>query len=610
MMRNKNSWTAVFALTLAGCGVGDPQTDLAADVPQRPEPRAEQLLMSRQALPVTRVPRESYRLAAQLLEDVRGTESAPTWGSAILASDVQPLYRPDVLGVAYYEFRVLVRERSMGFIIVSTGSHDYPIAHWNFEGLSPTETLSQTTGKAVTTFYKVDALSYVAEGLEGEMLANVGGLPHRIAGQDPAALDGPLTPTDVTWVPEVAIADDREASRAVARRVVDGPSTPTRPIELSGWRSWQDLKAGYRESYAPIAESLKRQAEEEWKTDALARDSGEGLVEGRSAELALLYPQAEFRLSGDGAQFVRSELVTTTAGNQKLVLTAFAAKPGVELPLTVDIYYPSAPAESVRFVVLAREDVSPAEASTSKSDGSESLHWADMGLLGAWSPWSTSFAGSHANQRLYGQMSSGTGPNTSGCYSGCGATAWSMLFGWGDLQASLGNPTWAQRWGMYRANGGYDADAVAPASMDTGVRNMTWEVLNHVDTFCNPFNDNGATLPADMDEANDYLKGRSGATVSTHYNVFGYHETRLREKARDSIKNRKVPAIIGTGWLTHYPLAYGYRFRSRTVKKCFILCWKDTEYQRQFYVNQGHSGYGNSWIGAGTWFAGELSPNN
>ncbi|MFY0581064.1 hypothetical protein ACN28S_48565 [Cystobacter fuscus] len=228
-MKNKNSWTAVFALTLAGCGVGDPQTDLAADVPQRPEPRAEQLLMSRQALPITRVPRESHRLAAQLLEDVRGTESAPTWGSAILAPDVQPLYRPDVLGVAYYEFRVLVRERPMGFIIVSTGSHDYPIAHWSFEGLSPTETLTQTTGKAVTTFYKVDALSYVAEGLQGEMLANIGGLPHRIVGQDPAALDGPITPTDVSWVPEVAIADDREASRAVARRVVDGPSTPPTP---------------------------------------------------------------------------------------------------------------------------------------------------------------------------------------------------------------------------------------------------------------------------------------------------------------------------------------------------------------------------------------------
>jgi hypothetical protein len=292
------------------------------------------------------------------------------------------------------------------------------------------------------------------------------------------------------------------------------------------------------------------------------------------------------------------------------VLTAFSAKPGTELPLTVDVRYGNGTAESLRFIILAREDVSQPKASTSKSDGSESVHWADLGTLGTWSPWYNSFAGTHGDQRLYGQMASGTGPNTSSCYSGCGATAWSMLFGWGDLQASLGSSTWAKRWGMYRANGGYGADAVAPVLMDTGVRNMAWELRNHIDTFCNPFTDSGATAPWDMDEANDYLKNRSGATVSTHYNILGIHETRLREKARDSIKDRKVPAIIGTGWLTHYPLAYGYRFRNRTVKTCLLfICWTDTEYQRSFYVNQGHSGYGNGWVGASTWFAGELNPN-
>jgi hypothetical protein len=75
------------------------------------------------------------------------------------------------------------------------------------------------------------------------------------------------------------------------------------------------------------------------------------------------------------------------------------------------------------------------------------------------------------------------------------------------------------------------------------------------------------------------------------------------------IRDRKVPAIIGTGWLKHYPLAYGYRWRSRTVKKCFILCWTETEYQRNFYVNQGWIGSGNGWIGSGTWFAGQLYAN-
>lgn len=136
---------------------------------------------------------------------------------------------------------------------------------------------------------------------------------------------------------------------------------------------------------------------------------------------------------------------------------------------------------------------------------------------------------------------------------------------------------------------------------------MTWNIRNRIGTFC--ITGSGATFPWDMSQASGYLSGRTGASLSTHYNVFGVHETRLREKARDSIRDRKVPAIIGTGWLKHYPLAYGYRWRSRTVRKCFIFCWNETEYQRQFYVNQGWGGSGNSWVSAGTWFAGQLYAN-
>jgi hypothetical protein len=329
-------------------------------------------------------------------------------------------------------------------------------------------------------------------------------------------------------------------------------------------------------------------------------------------ELALLYPQAEFQLAGAGAQMVRAERVTTPSGGQMLVLTAFTATPGVEQPLTVTLTYANSVAETLSLMVLAREDVETnqePQSEGSRSAASEGVHWTELGALGTWSPWTQYFAGTHSNQRLYGQMSSGTGPNNSSCYSGCGATSWAMLFGWGDFQASVGHPTWTKRWGLYRVNGGYGSNAVAPSSMDPGVRNMTWEVRNRVDTFCNIFNDSGATAPWNMSDASGYLKNRSGATLSTHYNVLGIHETRLREKARNSIRDRKVPAIIGTGWLTHYPLAYGYRWRSRVVKKCFIFCWHETEYQRNFYVNQGWSGNSNGWVSSGTWFAGQLYAN-
>ena len=74
--------------------------------------------------------------------------------------------------------------------------------------------------------------------------------------------------------------------------------------------------------------------------------------------------------------------------------------------------------------------------------------------------------------------------------------------------------------------------------------------------------------------------------------------------ARDSIIDYGTPAIIGTGWLNHYPLAYGYAWRSR--QRCFIGCW--TEYSRWFYVNQGWGGSNDGWVSASTWFAGRIRP--
>src|SRR5262249_9002122 len=54
---------------------------------------------------------------------------------------------------------------------------------------------------------------------------------------------------------------------------------------------------------------------------------------------------------------------------------------------------------------------------------------------GPWGPWTFFWAGSDPDQRLYTQMpSSENPPNNSGCWSGCGATAWAMIFGWADNQ--------------------------------------------------------------------------------------------------------------------------------------------------------------------------------
>jgi hypothetical protein len=339
-------------------------------------------------------------------------------------------------------------------------------------------------------------------------------------------------------------------------------------------------------------------------------------------------------MSGEGAGYIDFETLVGEDG-KPAVLRIFVknAKPGEALPLLATVDYNAVNAanvgramtlnatqETINFAVLDTPATVPGNENAntlflpliSRAGGS---HVTASGvetsaevqaINGAWSNWNYFWAGSHSDQRLYSQMAANSSPNTSGCWSGCGGTAWAMLFGWADKQAASGNSYWAPRNGLYRQNGGKGADAVAPATMDSGVRNMTWEIRNDVGTWC-AFG-SGPTNPWNMDDASNYFSGRTGTRLSTHYNVLGIHEGRLREYARDSIIDRNTPAVIGTGWLTHYPLAYGYAWRSRTVRKCFIVCWNETQYNRSFYVNQGWGGSDNGWVSAGTWFAGEIRP--
>lgn len=210
-------------------------------------------------------------------------------------------------------------------------------------------------------------------------------------------------------------------------------------------------------------------------------------------------------------------------------------------------------------------------------------------------------AGGHAAQTRYDQFTYGS------CQVGCGPVAWAMLFGWGDRQAESGtNAYWAPRNGLYRFNGGRGANDLAPIPMTEGIRNVIRELHGQLGTFC--IFGSGATWPWEMDDAVEYLNGRSFTRLQADWNSVGWHEDGLRERARNSIRDRATPAIIGTGWLSHYPLAYGYAWQRRIVRRCFVFCWDTEVYDRWFYVNQGWGGAGNDWVEAGTWFAGEIYP--
>jgi hypothetical protein len=526
------------------------------------------------------VPLSLHRRAAQLLEEMRSNPSAPGWERAQLVPLVTPLYRPDIEEVAYYEFLVAPstgEDEKLGFIIVSAGEHDFPIAHWNYTGESPTQELARKArenGQEAVKFYKLDALSYAAEDAQGKLVGNVGGELVKTTGLDPASLDQAAGVSEAIWTP------DQQGGGAMK---FSGPEPP-KSLKVSGWESWAELQTSYRSSYQMQLDTLRRQAHAEWETDQLAEQQGEGLYQGQIYTLAMLFPDAEYTLSGEGAKSVQADLLARDGLPPALQITVLQAAAKAALPLDVSITYPNGLQETVKFAIVP----------------------ATMHQLGNWSPWYEYWAGSSGDQRWYNQMSAGSWPNTSECYSGCGATAWAMLFGWADYQAAIGNPTWINQWGIYRYNGGYGTNAVAPSYMDSGVSNMTWEIRNRIGTFCS-FG-LGATFPWEMWKSSGYLVNRSPLGVATRYNGVGVAEDQLRDYAVASIRDRHTPAIIGTGWLNHYPLAYGYHWRSRTVQRCIgWWCWNETEYQREFYVNQGWGGSAG-WVPASTWFDGEIYP--
>jgi hypothetical protein len=203
--------------------------------------------------------------------------------------------------------------------------------------------------------------------------------------------------------------------------------------------------------------------------------------------------------------------------------------------------------------------------------------------------WTTHIVGNgDADQLWLDQMDAGDSPNDSGCWSGCGATAWTMLFGWADTRANAGEARWATSGKLYKTL----ADAMPSDMTDDTVRDMMWTIRGHLDTAC--IDGSGLTRPDEMDRSQEYLDDHdSTANVDVGYQPSTYPS--WTDDADRVIRDER-PAIIILG-VEHYPLAYGYR-----KKDCRL---KD---KHEFLINEGWGGTGGRWTSDGTWFMGELKP--
>lgn len=555
------------------------------------------------AAPLADVPEDILRRATNFLEETRGFEEmAPEWKDARINPNARIFYRPDIQAAAYYEFAV---EKPVGngwepagYIELSSANHDYPVTSWNTTGVSPTAELVELAplGATLTELFRLGMHNYAAEYEEPTALGI------NTVSPDPATLGDLPDKLALEGIPDKAqelLTDSIEMSGTLT---TEGPDEFTLPAQ-TGWDNWATLKAQYGEAYDPLLRSLEQRTAAAWELDKNLKQYGESLVKPDERTIHGLAGQtlSSIAVTGDGADpaYLKQALLGTAAvptGIQLTVLDEPADK-AMTLPFTVTLTYTDNKTEILKYAIVNHTALTngriflPFVANKGqKQQVSAASVEAPRAPDGGWGPWSYWWVGGNPGGIVYNQFSAGSPPNTSACWSGCGATAWAMVFAWFDR-----NKSWD--WWLYRQGGGTGANVVAPLVMDAGVRNMTWQMRNQMGTFCS--GSGGATYYTRMIDAYKYVQPRaaSGWQMKTRYDPTGLCWFGACNGARDLARNAilgGIPAILGEN--NHFPMAYGFAQQTRT--SCF-LWWCSTDYNQWFWVNQGWGGSGNAWINNG-----------
>ena len=359
-------------------------------------------------LSIRDVPLPARRLAAQHLESLRGTELMNGMEDARLADTVVPIHRPDIDGVAYYEFAVMrgrgagaalrlatrgfaargecgcgdkqpqapavdTNPAAAGFIIVTNGRHDLPIPHWSLEQAPPSVAAMRRhegfcpkegeTDAEPARLYRLDALAYAAEDANGRLIGQVGqipslivGLPHRLE-RYAGAISGAIA------TPSVQARTDEGAETARHEVKASGPEAPQ--LATAEPDGWADFKKRYADAFGPMLDHLRDRTARVWEIEEAVERFGEGILAGATHRVALL-DEAKLEIMGEGARHVRAAVEETPGGAPVLVLTASPLALPHELDLQVAASYAEGTKELLRFFVVSRDVPSNTKADRSR----------------------------------------------------------------------------------------------------------------------------------------------------------------------------------------------------------------------------------------------------
>ena len=308
---------------------------------------------------IDEAPQDLRRRAAHRLESIRGTPMGAGADGARLGDEACPIYRPDIKGVAYWEFEIVglkgtqARDRKgegngVGFMLATAGRHDVPLSHWSL-GIEPPsralEAKAADSGK-VARVVKLDTLAYAAEDAVGTYLAHVGQFPPLISGIG-TDLKKRQGISSVTALPGTASEnDDAPAELALSRG-----GAPVPKLKVTAWRSWADAKRRYAAAYKPHLTALAEHAAAAWEIEDLLAKFGEGIQEGGRLTVPLLKP-GKAEVTGDGAKAIRMSRIERPA--PAVVLEAAPTDGQKETGFQLEISYEDGTQEVLAFFVVPK----------------------------------------------------------------------------------------------------------------------------------------------------------------------------------------------------------------------------------------------------------------
>lgn len=542
--------------------------------------------------------------------DSDDAEEAARWQDVDIAPFASPLRAPHVgddSAPTYLELKVVAKRsritplrgflrsvssdegsQDRGYMIVSLDRSDLPVLEFATEGETPVEKLmKKTNGKTPARIVRYGPTFWAAEDAAGNLIANHGTEPMK------------LPPEYVNFMDRRNSGEDDQTSTVLHKPFRTG-------LKLSHYRSYAELKEDWNNS--PVHKLLRARRAEKAK---IQWDIEDGIIPEFLNVTVLrtnvFFPEtrvSDVVLHDDDEGAIASITVLRTGGFQ--VVGRKVGSAPVTFRTAAGLQHKVL---RVRPVIIRPLQVGKHNVGTP--------HWKDP------KSW---YVGTWNDQCHWYQLE-----DSDWCpLVGCGPTALAMLFGYWDRKGVES--------AFYKDAGSLTslANSDAPQELDTSskraiVRGAYRKLHEDSDVICNPFGDEGATIPEDLVEGYysyifpitkpKFVNGVPNPTailyggplcnyyVSWAYDFWGDDWDSSGSRVATGIKEGR-PGVIGLGWLWHYGLAYGYKRQEKVV----VVDGEEVvlNVKRHFKVNCGWKNDGPHWYSAYDVFLGissKLSQN-